>query len=107
VRVLLDEQLPRRLAQEIVGHDARTVRQQGWDGLRNGQLLQRASEDGFDVLLTADRNLECQQNLARFSLAVIVLVARTNTLKDLLPLVPRILDLLPSMRSGQVERVGP
>ena len=91
MRVLLDEQLPRQLAQELLGHEVRTVQQQGWAGLANGELLRRATEAGFDVFLTADQNLEFQQNLVRSSLRVIVLVAPSNALEDLLPFVPSIL----------------
>jgi predicted nuclease of predicted toxin-antitoxin system len=72
VRVLLDEQLPRRLARELVGHDVSTVRQQGWAGVKNGELLRRAADRGFEVLLTADRSLPFQQNLAGARLGVVV-----------------------------------
>jgi hypothetical protein len=107
VRVLLDEQLPRQLAQELRGHEVRTVQQQGWAGLGNGELLRRAGEAGFEVFLTADQNLEFQQSLLGSSLRVIVLVASSNALEDLLPLVPSVLRLIPEARSGQVRRVGP
>ena len=105
MRVLLDEQLPRELAQEISGHDVRTVQQQGWAGLRNGELLQRATDVGFKVFVTADQSLPFQQNLARYSLAVVILVARSNSLRHLLPLVPKLLRVIPIARAGQVERV--
>jgi len=105
VRVLLDEHLPRQLAQELPGHEVRTVQQQGWTGLGNGELLRRAAGAGFEVFLTADQNLEFQQNLVRASLRVIVLVAPSNALEDLLPLVPSILRSIPGARPGQVQRV--
>jgi hypothetical protein len=105
VRVLLDEQLPRQLAQELLGHEVRTVQQQGWAGLGNGELLRRAAEARFEVFLTADRNLEFQQNLLRSSLRVIALVAASNALEDLLPLVPSILRSIPKALPGQVHRV--
>jgi hypothetical protein len=105
VRVLLDEQLPRQLAQELLGHEVRTVQQQGWAGLSNGELLRRAADAGFDVFLTGDQNLEFQQNLVRSSLRVIVLVALSNALEDLLPLVPSILRSIPDAQPGQVQRV--
>ena len=105
MRVLLDEQLPRELAQQITGHDVRPVQQQGWAGLRNGELLQRAADAGFEVFVTADRSLPFQQNLARYSLAVVVLLARSNSLRHLLPLVPRLLQVISTARPGQVERV--
>jgi len=101
VRVLLDEQL----ARELGGHEVRTVQEQGWAGLGNGELLRRAANNGFEVFVTADQNLEFQQNLARSSLRVIVLVAPSNALEDLLPLVPGILQAIPSARQGEVRRV--
>jgi hypothetical protein len=105
VRVLLDEQLPRQLARELTGHDVRTVRQQNWAGLKNGELLRRAADDQFDVLVTADQNLEFQQNLAGSRLGVIVLVASSNALEDLLPLVPKLLAAIPTTKPGTVVRV--
>ncbi len=105
MRVLLDEQLPRHLARELIGHDVRTVRQQGWTGLGNGELLKRATADGFEVLLTADRSIQFQQNLASVRIAVVVLVAPTNDLQDLLPLVSGALAAISASRPGQVVRV--
>jgi hypothetical protein len=72
---LLDEQLPRRVARELTGHDVRTVQPQGWAGLRNGELLRRAANEGFEVLLTSDQNHQFQQNLSLAQLGVVVLVA--------------------------------
>jgi hypothetical protein len=105
VRVLLDEQLPRQLAQELLGHEVRTVQQQDWAGLGNGELSRRAGDAGFEVFLTADQNLEFQQNLVRSSLRVVVLIAPSNALEDLLPLVPSILRSIPDAQPGQVRRV--
>ena len=57
MRVLLDEQLPRQLVYELAGHDVRTVQQQAWAGLGNGELLLRASADAFEVFLTSRTSL--------------------------------------------------
>jgi hypothetical protein len=105
VRVLLDEQLPRRLARELTGHDVRTVGQQGWAGIENGELLRRAAGAGFQVFLTADRSLQFQQNLTNSPLAVVVLIARRNAIRHLLPLVPNALAAISATRPGQVARV--
>jgi hypothetical protein len=107
MHVLLDEQLPRRLARALTDHEARTAQQLGWSGLSNGALLQRASDAGFDVLLTADQNLQYQQNVGRYQIGVIVLGARSTKIEDLLPLVPAILDSLTRVQPGQVLRVSP
>lgn len=106
MRVLLDEQLPRQLAPELTGHEVRTVQQQGWAGLTNGELLRRGAGEGFQLFVTADQSLEFQQNLARTELGVVVLVAASNALEDLLPLVPRLLDAIPRSQPGQVLRVA-
>lgn len=106
MRVLLDEQLPRQLARELTGHEVRTVRQQNWTGLKNGELLRRAADDHFDVLVTADQNLEFQQNLTGSRLGVVVLVALSNALEDLLPLVPTLLAAISTSRPGSIVRVS-
>jgi predicted nuclease of predicted toxin-antitoxin system len=106
VRVLLDEQLPRRLARELTGHEVRTVQQQGWAGLKNGELLQRAADAGFEVFLTADQNLQYQQNLARARIGVVVLIAPSNKLEDLLPLLAPARKAISSSQAGEVVRVS-
>lgn len=72
MRVLLDESLPRQLGREIAGHDVRAVQEERWTGLENGELLRLAVSKGFQAFLTADQNLQYQQNLANLDIAVIV-----------------------------------
>ena len=105
MRILLDECLPKRLKRDLVGHDARTVPEMGWASKRNGELLALAEED-FDVFVTVDRNLSFQQDVGRFKLGVVVLVAKGNRRSDLLPLVPELLDILTGVEPGQVVKVG-
>jgi hypothetical protein len=102
MRVLLDEQRPRHLAREIGGHDVSTVQQRGWAGLKNGELLRVAADAGFAVLVTPDHNLQFQQNLSQSLLAIILLVASSNAIEDLLPLVPSLLTAIPKSRPGQL-----
>ena len=106
MRILLDEQLPRQLAREIPGHHVRTVQQQGWSGLGNGELLRRAAADGFEIFVTADQNLQFQQNLSGSPLGVIALAARTNALEDLIPLLPSLLNAIANISPGDVRRVA-
>lgn len=105
MRVLLDEQLPRQLAPLLVGHEVQTVHQMGWAGLKNGELLQLAEAAGFEVFLTADQNIEFQQNLQQAGLCVVVVRAVSNALEDLQPLIPSILTALPKVQPGQVIRL--
>lgn len=105
MRVLLDESLPRRLKGELPGHEVVTVVECGWAGTKNGKLLARASSR-FDVFVTADQNLQYQQNLAALPLPVVVLVARDNRFETLKPLAPRLLDALTTLRPGALLHVG-
>ena len=82
------------------------MQQRGWAGLQNGALLRSAREAGIDALVTADRNMEHQQNIARSGVALIVLHARSTRLADLLPLVPALLAALPLVRPGHVTHLA-
>ena len=104
MRLLLDESLPRRLTQHLSDVEVDTVYDRGWSGLKNGDLL-RAAEAEYDVFVTADQNLQYQQNLRGFGIGVVVLAARTNRLEDLIPLVPGLLQATSSVVSGEVEVV--
>ena len=103
--MLLDENLPRKLAR-LFGPDVKvvTVREYGWGSKKNGELLAAASGE-FDALLTADRSIPNQQNLARHDIAVLVLEAKSNTLEDLAPLAPKAVEALRSARRGEAKRV--
>ena len=69
-------------------------------------LLQKA-QDQFDVFLTADTNLRFQQNLTNFSIAVIVLEARSTRLMDTLELMPQVAEIVETIQPGQVMRISP
>ena len=105
MRILLDEDLPRRLARLLVGHEVSTVQRSGWSGVKNGKLLALAAPE-FDVLVTMDQNLEFQQNMAALPIAVLVVAAASNRLRHLVPLVPAILKELNHIPPKALRRVG-
>ena len=104
MRILLDECLPRRLKRDLPGHEVRTVPELGWASKQNGDLLALA-EGQFDVFLTVDRNLSFQQNVGRFKIAVVVMVAKGNRHADLVHLIPKVLVTLGSAEPGRVTKV--
>ena len=106
MRILLDECAPRPLKRELVEYELRTVIEMGWSGKKNGELLQLMSQEGFTILLTTDQNLRYQQNLQQAGVAVVVLVARSNRLPDLVPLVPDVRNVLNTIALGEVIEVG-
>ncbi len=73
MRVLFDQATPVPLRPFLQGHTVRTAAQEKWDRLRNGELLNAAEAAGFDVLLTTDKNMRYQQNLADRKIAIVVL----------------------------------
>jgi len=105
MRLLLDECVPRPLRRELAGHDVHTVPSMGWSGKKNGELLALMIPDGFEVFLTVDQNLSYQQNLRAANVAVIVLVAPTNRLADLLPLMPSVRAALTTIQPGDLVEV--
>lgn len=94
MRLLLDENVTKRLAPMLGGHDVETVQRMGWAGMTNGKLLGAMTEAGITVLITMDRNLQFQLPLAKYGVKLIVLVAKSNGIKSLAPLVPVLLDYL-------------
>jgi predicted nuclease of predicted toxin-antitoxin system len=104
VRVLLDENLPRGLKHDLVGHEVLTVPEVGWSGIADADLLQRAGAR-FEVLVTADRNLEFQQGVSAGSVGVVVLMVPNTRLQTVRSLVPAILVALETIRAATVVRL--
>lgn len=105
MKILIDENLPRKLTAYLDGHECRTVVECGWSGKKNGELLALA-DPLFDVLLTLDKSLPYQQNLDSVRIAVLILYAYSNRVPDLLPVIPECLAALRSIQPRQVLRVG-
>ncbi len=106
MKVLLDECLPKKLKREVEADFVQTVPEAGWASKKNGELL-RLAEVIFDMLLTNDQNMEHQQNLQKFDLAFVVLVAPTNDIEDLKPLMPAANEALKTIKAGEVKYIKP
>ena len=105
MRLLLDECVDRRLARLIAGHNVITVVRAGWSGIRNSQLLSRAANHQFAALITVDKRIADSADLASLGISVVILVAKSNRLVDLEPLIPRLLEALENLTAGCVVRV--
>jgi hypothetical protein len=105
MRLLLDECVPKRLRHELLGYEVKTVQDMGWAGIKNGALL-RLANGQFDALLTVDQGIEYQQNLSGLEVNVVVLLAASNDVDDLRPLLPSVEQALLSLGTGQIVRVG-
>ena len=100
-RVLFDEDMPRQLRRDLPEFSIRTVQEEGWSALKNGELLRRASEK-FDVLVTADQRLPHQQNLARFTIGLVVIEAVDTRLPHVRLLVPELKRAVEAVTAGSV-----
>ena len=94
MKLLLDHCVPHSFARHLPEHEVSAASELGWQKLRNGELLRAAAGAGFVALLTTDQRIKHQQNMAHLPIAVIVLIAQTNKLSSLLPLLPRLSAVL-------------
>ncbi len=78
MKLLLDENLPKRLKHDFPEHEVYTIRDKQWNGIKNGELLQLLVKHSFDALLTFDKNIQHQQNFSKYTITVFVLVAKIN-----------------------------
>lgn len=108
MKILIDECLPAALKENLaaLGYECQTVRQAGFGSKKNGELMTLA-EGRWNVLLTSDRNIKYQQNMTGRSVSILILCAKSNRMKDLLPLMPACAQALLSIQAGQVLEVGP
>ena len=105
MRILFDECVPKSLKREFVDLDITAVSEMGWSETKNGALLQLMSVENFDILLTSYQNIKYVQNLQKADVAVIVMVAYTNRVSDLLPLVPKVREILTAIIAGEIIEV--
>lgn len=104
MRLLLDENLPKRLKQDLNEHEIYTAADKGWTGVSNGKLLELLTENKFDALLTFDKNLQYQQNFTNYTIAVIVLNAPDNSYATLKDFAQKIKDVLKTgLKPGPTE----
>ena len=90
MKLLPDENLPKRLKLDFPEYEVYTIRDKGWNGIKNGALLNVMIKDSFDALLTFDKNLQHQQKFSKYTLAVFVLTATINTYAELTKLTPKV-----------------
>jgi hypothetical protein len=96
MKLLLDENVPRKLKFRLSQFQVFTVQEMGWSGQNNGLLLSSMQTSNFEALLTFDSNLVYQQNFKNYPIPVIVLSAKSNTYEDILPLLNPLVELLMS-----------
>ena len=104
MRILFDHNTPRQLRGELIGHEVDVAEERGWATLVNGLLLDRAEEAGYEVMITADKNMPYQQNLSSRNLALIVLGA--NRWPLIRPRIDDIRAALEGIQRGEIREVN-
>lgn len=100
MRVLIDECLPSQLRSWLASYyDTSTLRDMGWEGLKNGKLLRAADAAGFDVLVTADKNMHFQQNFEGLRISSIVIPS--NYKPYVQKAVPALRQSIDNLQTGQ------
>ena len=105
MRILLDESVPWRLGRLLHGHTFTSVQRHGWASIKNGKLLALAAKE-FDVLLTADKGMEYQQNRETLPVAILVVLSKSNRMEDLALAVPAIMNALNELQPCTLCRVA-
>ena len=86
------------------GSEIKTAREMGWQRLSNGELLEKAN-GRFDVLVTMDKAMPSQQVLQRYSLALVIIKARSNRIAELKPIIPRIQSAIADCARGTATSI--
>ena len=105
MRILLDESVPGRMGALLSPHLVTTVQRRGWASVKNGKLLALAEVE-FDVLLTADKGMAYQQNLATLPIAILIVLARSNRIDDLARAVPSIMAALAEFTPCTLRKIS-
>jgi predicted nuclease of predicted toxin-antitoxin system len=104
MKILLDENLPKQLKADFgPDYDVKSVRDMGWLGKKNGELLGLIVFNGFDYFITIDKNLRYQQNLDRIELTIFLLLAVNNRRETLQKLVEEIKD---KIKEGNLQKIN-
>ena len=101
MKILLDECVTKHLKKYLTEFDVCTVSEMGWSGIKNGKLMQFCTENGFDILLTIDKNLMFQQNIEKYALTIVAINCPTSKLEALLNYLPNLKQQIQNFEKGK------
>lgn len=104
MKVLFDQGTPAPLREALVAHVVETAYERGWSRLQNGAILRAAEEEGFEVFVSTDRNLEYQQNLFGRRLAIVVLLS--TSWPRIRRVLPAVVEAVASATAGSYQEIG-
>ena len=101
MKILLDECVTSKILPLLHAFDVTSVSQLKWNGLKNGKLLTRAIENGFDLVLTIDKNISYQQNLIKHNISIVALDVLSSNIVDIAPVIPEFIRRIESFEKGK------
>jgi len=106
MKILLDECVTKHLKPHLIGHEVSTVREMGWSGVKNGKLMTLCVENGFEILLTIDKNLQHQQNLDKYPISIVIFNSYTSKVEELIGFLPEFEAQLTSYQNHYAYQIS-
>ena len=106
MKILLDECVSRKVKNILTEFEVYTVAEMGFSGLKNGKLLTQAEKNGFDIVLTIDKNIDSQQNISKYALSLVILNVLKSNVRYFEALIPEFKSQIHSFQKGSSYIVG-
>jgi len=105
MKILLDECVTKKLKKHFSLHQVFTVANMNWLGMKNGNLMRNAINEGFDIILTIDKNLQFQNNMIEYNISIVIFHCENSKIETLIQFIPEFENQLTSFEKGKVYKI--
>lgn len=102
MKILLDECVTKKLIPFLIGHEVSTVSQKKWNGLKNGDLIAKAEQEGFEMLLTVDKKIKYQNIISKYKITIVIINTSSSAIETISKYIPVLLKEMKSFESGNI-----
>jgi len=100
MKILLDECVTKKLIPFLKDHEVSTVSQMKWNGLKNGELISKVEQGGFEMLLTIDKKIKYQQNISKYDIIIVIINTPSSAIQFLSEYIPNLNKAINSFEKG-------
>lgn len=100
MKILLDECVTKKLIPFLKDHEVSTVSQMKWNGLKNGELISKVEQAGFEMLLTIDKKIKYQQNISKYNIIIVIINTSSSSIESLSEYIPNLNKAIGSFEKG-------
>lgn len=100
MKILLDECVTKNLIPFLKGHEVSTVSRMKWNGLKNGDLIEKVEKEGFEMLLTIDKKIKYQQNISKYNIIIVIINTPSSSIEILSKYTPNLIKEIGSFEMG-------